>query len=203
MRKLATRIIELDRGRLAGWACDYDTYLVRKQEVLEARRSASKALFDKKLAQEEAWLRRGVALAQRSRAQSRINQLMQMRAERSARRDRTGNVTLRLAEAEKSGIKVIEADKASLLLGRRPDDAVRFFHGDHAPGTRSGSSARTARAKSDALIKLLLGQLQPTSGLIKHGTQARGIGLFRPAPPRPRSTTTRPSPTISPTVIPA
>ena len=108
LRKLATRIVELDRGRLASWACDYDTYLVRKQEVLEAE-ERRQALFDKKLAQEEAWIRRGVR-AQRSRAQSRINQLLQMRAERLARRERTGNVTLRLAEAERSGVKVIEAE---------------------------------------------------------------------------------------------
>ena len=101
LRRLATRIVELDRGRLASWACDYDTYLVRKQEVLEAE-ERQQALFDKKLAQEEAWIRRGVR-AQRSRAQSRINQLMQMRAERRDRRERTGNVTLRLAEAERSG----------------------------------------------------------------------------------------------------
>jgi len=78
LRRLATRIVELDRGRLVSWACDYDTYLVRKQEVLEAE-ERNQALFDKKLAQEEAWIRRGVR-AQRSRAQSRINQLKQMRA---------------------------------------------------------------------------------------------------------------------------
>src|SRR5207244_1134223 len=101
LRKVATRIVELDRGRLVSWACDYDTYLVRKQEVLEAE-ERQQAVFDKKLAQEEAWIRRGVR-AQRSRAQGRIRALMELREIRRARRDRTGNVTLHLSEAERSG----------------------------------------------------------------------------------------------------
>src|SRR6185437_736622 len=108
LRRLATRIVELDRGRLSSWSCDYDTYLVRKREVQEAE-ERQQALFDKKLAQEEEWIRRGVR-AQRSRAQSRINQLMQMRAERRARRERTGQANLKLAEAERSGVKVIDAE---------------------------------------------------------------------------------------------
>jgi ATP-binding cassette subfamily F protein uup len=167
LRRLATRIIELDRGRLAGWACDYDTYLVRKQEVLEAE-ERQQALFDKKLAQEEVWIRRGVR-AQRSRAQSRINQLMQMRAERSARRDRTGNVTLRLAEAEKSGVKVIEADQASFAwAGGRM--MLRDFSTVITRGDKIGLIGPNGSGKT-TLIKLLLGQLQPTSGVIKHGTK--------------------------------
>jgi len=166
LRRLATRIIELDRGRLAGWACDYDTYLVRKQEVLEAE-ERQQALFDKKLAQEEAWIRRGVR-AQRSRAQSRINQLMQMRAERSARRERTGNVTLRLGEAERSGVKVIEADGASFSWGDGRM-MLRDFSTVITRGDKIGLIGPNGSGKT-TLIKLLLGQLQPTAGLIKHGT---------------------------------
>src|SRR3954470_15020084 len=108
LRRLATRIVELDRGRFSSWACDYDAYLVRKQEVLEAE-ERNRALFDKKLAQEEEWIRRGVR-AQRSRATARINQLRAMRPEPRPRRERVGNVTLKLAEAERSGVKVIETE---------------------------------------------------------------------------------------------
>ena len=166
LRRLATRIIELDRGRLAGWACDYDTYLARKQEVLEAE-ERQQALFDKKLAQEEAWIRRGVR-AQRSRAQSRINQLMQMRAERSARRERTGSVNLKLGEAERSGVKVIEMDKVSFSWGdARP--LVRDFSTVITRGDKIGLIGPNGSGKT-TLIKLLLGQIAPTSGVIKHGT---------------------------------
>jgi ATP-binding cassette subfamily F protein uup len=166
LRKLATRIVELDRGRLASWACDYDTYLVRKEQVLEAEEK-QRAAFDKKLAQEEEWIRRGVR-AQRSRAQSRINQLIEMRAERRARRERLGNVTLKLAEAEKSGVKVIDAEKVSFAY---PDGRVlvRDFTTTITRGDKIGLIGPNGAGKS-TLIKLLLGQLAPTGGTIKHGT---------------------------------
>jgi ATP-binding cassette subfamily F protein uup len=167
LRKLATRIVELDRGRLVSWECDYDTYLARKQEVLEAE-ERQQALFDKKLAQEEAWIRRGVR-AQRSRAQSRINQLMQMRAERRARRERTGNVNLRLAEAERSGVKVIEAENVAFAW---PDGRVlvRDFTATLIRGDKIGIIGPNGVGKT-TLIKLLLGQIAPTSGTIAHGTK--------------------------------
>jgi ABC transport system ATP-binding/permease protein len=167
LRKLATRIVELDRGRLVSWACDYDTYLARKQEVLEAE-ERQQTLFDKKLAQEEAWIRRGVR-AQRSRAQSRINQLMQMRAERRARRERTGNVNLRLAEAERSGVKVIEAENVAFAW---PDGRVlvRDFTATLIRGDKIGIIGPNGVGKT-TLIKLLLGQIAPTSGTIAHGTK--------------------------------
>jgi ATP-binding cassette subfamily F protein uup len=167
LRKLATRIVELDRGRLVSWECDYDTYLARKQEVLEAE-ERQQTLFDKKLAQEEAWIRRGVR-AQRSRAQSRINQLMQMRAERRARRERTGNVNLRLAEAERSGVKVIEAENVAFAW---PDGRVlvRDFTATLIRGDKIGIIGPNGVGKT-TLIKLLLGQIAPTSGTIAHGTK--------------------------------
>jgi ATP-binding cassette subfamily F protein uup len=166
LRRLATRIVELDRGRLVSWACDYDTYLVRKQEVLEAE-ERNQALFDKKLAQEEAWIRRGVR-AQRSRAQSRINQLKQMRAERSARRERVGDVTLRLAEAERSGVKVIAAENMEFTWqGGKP--LVRDFNIVITRGDKIGLIGPNGAGKT-TLIKLLLGQIQPTGGEIRHGT---------------------------------
>jgi ATP-binding cassette subfamily F protein uup len=166
LRRLATRIIELDRGRLAGWACDYDTYLQRKQEVLEAE-ERQQAQFDKKLAQEEEWIRRGVR-AQRSRAQARINELKRMRAERKARRERTGNVTLRLGEAERTGFKVVEAENVTFSWPGGPTVAKDFStvvtRGDKIGLIGPNGSGKTT------LIKLLLGQLQPQQGTIKPGT---------------------------------
>jgi len=166
LRKLATRIVELDRGRLASWACDYDTYLVRKEEVLAAEEK-QQAAFDKKLAQEEVWIRKGVR-AQRSRAQGRIHALKQMRAERAARRERIGNVTLRLAEAERSGVKVIDVEDMSFAYadGRT---LVRDFTTTLTRGDKIGIIGPNGAGKS-TLIKLLLGQLAPTAGTIKHGT---------------------------------
>ena len=166
LRRLATRIVDLDRGRLASWACDYDTYLVRKEEVMEAEES-QQALFDKKLAQEEVWIRKGVK-AQRSRAQGRIHALMKMRAERAARRERTGNVAMRLAEAERSGVKVVEADGISFAFGDgRP--LVSDFTTLITRGDKIGLIGPNGAGKT-TLIKLLLGELKPTSGEIKHGS---------------------------------
>ncbi len=167
LRRLATRIVELDRGRLTSWACDYDTYLVRKQEVLEAE-ERQQALFDKKLAQEEAWIRRGVR-AQRSRAQSRVNQLMAMRAERRARRDRAGNATLRLAEAERSGVKVVNVENMSYAWPGQPP-LVRDFSTTIIRGDKIGLIGPNGAGKT-TLIKLLLGQIAPTVGTVAHGTK--------------------------------
>ena len=167
LRRISTRIVELDRGRLAGWACDYDTYLVRKQEVLEAE-ERQRALFDKKLAQEEEWIRRGVK-AQRSRATARIHALMDMRAQARARRDRTGTATIKLAEAERSGVKVVEAENVSYSW---PNGQVvlRDFSTVIRRGEKIGILGPNGAGKT-TLIKLLLGQLQPTSGSLKHGTK--------------------------------
>ena len=167
LRRLATRIIELDRGRLSSWACDYNTYLVRKQEVLEAEEK-NRALFDKKLAQEEAWVRKGVR-AQRTRNQSRINQLLVLRAEHRARRDRTGSVTLRLAEAERTGVKVIEAENLTFAWPGQPP-LVRDFSTTIIRGDKIGLIGPNGAGKT-TLIKLLLGQIAPTSGSLKHGTK--------------------------------
>ncbi|MGA3007271.1 MAG: ATP-binding cassette domain-containing protein, partial [Opitutaceae bacterium] len=171
LRKLATRIVELDRGRLASWACDYDTYLVRKEEVAAAEEK-QQAAFDKKLAQEEVWIRKGVR-AQRSRSRGRIHALMKMRAERAARRERTGNVTLRLAEAERSGVKVIDVEAMSFAYpnGRL---LVRNFTTTLTRGDKIGIIGPNGAGKS-TLIKLLLGQIAPTAGEIRHGTQLEVI----------------------------
>jgi len=166
LRRISTRIVELDRGRLAGWACDYDTYLVRKQDVLEAEEK-QRALFDKKLAQEEEWIRRGVK-AQRSRATARINALKAMRVEARARRDRTGTATIKLAEAERSGVKVIEAENVSYAWADGKT-VIRDFSTVIRRGEKIGILGPNGAGKT-TLIKLLLGQLAPTSGSVKHGT---------------------------------
>jgi len=166
LRRISTRIVELDRGRLAGWACDYDTYLVRKQEVLEAE-ERQRALFDKKLAQEEEWIRRGVK-AQRSRATARINALKEMRVQARARRDRTGTATIKLSEAERSGVKVVEAENVSYQWPNG-QVVIRDFSTVIRRGEKIGILGPNGAGKT-TLIKLLLGQLQPTSGSLKHGT---------------------------------
>ena len=167
LRKIATRIVELDRGRLAGWACDYDTYLVRKQEVLEAEEK-QRAAFDKKLAQEEEWIRRGVK-AQRSRANARIHALQAMRAAARARRDRTGTATMKVSEAERTGFKVIEAIDVTYAWSGGAAPVIRNFSTIIQRGEKIGILGPNGAGKT-TLIKLLLGQLQPTDGEIKHGT---------------------------------
>jgi ATP-binding cassette subfamily F protein uup len=166
LRQLSTRIVEVDRGRLIGWACDYDTFLVRKQAVLEAE-EVERAQFDKKLAQEEEWIRRGVK-AQRSRAQNRINALKAMRAERAARRERTGTARMSAQEAERSGFKVVTCENVSFGYGERTvvrDLTVRIERGDKIGIVGPNGAGKTT------LLRLLLGQLAPKSGVVDHGTR--------------------------------
>ena len=166
LRRLATRIVEVDRGRLIGWSCDYDTFLVRKQAVLEAE-EVERAQFDKKLAQEEVWIRRGVK-AQRSRAQNRINALKAMRAERAARRDRTGVAKLTAQEADRSGFKVITAEGAGFRWGERwivRDLDARIERGDKIGIVGPNGAGKTT------LLRLLLGELTPAAGKVEQGTR--------------------------------
>ena len=166
LRRLSTRIVEVDRGRLIGWACDYDTFLVRKQAVLEAE-EVQRALFDKKLAQEEEWIRRGVK-AQRSRAQNRIHALEKMRAERAARRDRTGTAKLTAQEADRTGFKVITCEGVDFSYADRPIIRgldVRIERGDKIGIVGPNGAGKTT------LLRLLLGQLAPTTGAVEHGTK--------------------------------
>jgi len=166
LRKIATRIVEVDRGKLVGWACDYDTFLVRKEAVLEAE-EVERAQFDKKLAQEEVWIRRGVK-AQRSRANNRIHALEKMRAERAARRDKTGTSKLTAQEADRSGFKVIACEGAGFKYDDRwiiRDLTTRIERGDKIGIVGPNGAGKTT------LLRLMLGQLPPTVGKVEQGTR--------------------------------
>jgi ATP-binding cassette subfamily F protein uup len=168
LRKLATRIVEVDRGQLIGWACDYDTFLVRKQAVLEAE-EVERAQFDKKLAQEEVWIRGGVK-AQRSRANNRIHALEKMRAERADRRDRQGKATMTAQEADRSGFKVITCEDAGFRYADDGPWIVRDVTTRIERGDKIGIVGPNGAGKT-TLLKLLLGQLKPKVGLVEQGTQ--------------------------------
>ena len=111
LQRLATRIVELDRGQLTSWPGDYATYLRRKEEAL-ANEAAEQERFDKKLAEEEVWLRQGIK-ARRTRNEGRVRALMAMRAERAARREQLGDVRMQVERADASGKLVFEAKHVS------------------------------------------------------------------------------------------
>jgi ATP-binding cassette subfamily F protein uup len=166
LRKLATRIIELDRGNLHSWACDYETYLKRKQALLDGE-AEQWAQFDKKLAQEELWIRKGIK-ARRTRNEGRVRALEQMRLERQHRRERSGTAQLNLNEAELSGRKVAAINNLSYAYENLP--IVTHFHTDIMRGDKIGIVGPNGCGKS-TLIQLLLGQLEPQQGTVKHGTK--------------------------------
>ncbi len=167
LRKLATRIIELDRGKLASWSCDYDTYLVRKEEVMLAEEKQA-AAFDKRLAQEEVWLRRGVK-ARRTRDEGRVTRLKKMRMERRARRNAVGKANINLSEAERSGQRVVETLGVSFAYPEG-DTLVRDLDLMINRGDKIGLIGPNGAGKT-TFIKMLLGQLEPTAGEIKRGTR--------------------------------
>ena len=172
LRKLSTRIVELDRGHLTSWACDYDTYLERKGAALEAEEKQW-AAFDKKLAQEEAWLRQGVK-ARRTRNEGRVRALKALRAERGKRRERTGTAKIELQEGGTSGQKVIEAKDASFGYDGVP--IVSNFTSTLWRGDKIGIIGPNGCGKT-TLLKLLLGRLEPQEGSVKLGTQLQVVYL--------------------------
>jgi ATP-binding cassette subfamily F protein uup len=172
LRKLATRIVELDRGQLTSWACDYDTYLERKAANLEAEEKQW-AAFDKKLAQEEAWLRQGVK-ARRTRNEGRVRALLKMRTERNERRQREGTARIEIQAGSLSGQKVIEARDISFAFGDRA--IVRAFSTTVWRGDKIGIIGPNGGGKT-TLLKLLLGQLAPDSGEVKLGTNLQVVYL--------------------------
>ncbi len=172
LRKLATRIVELDRGQLTSWACDYDTFLVRKAAALEAE-TKQWAAFDKKLAQEEAWIRQGVK-ARRTRDEGRVTALKKMRVERSQRREREGKAKIEISEGTISGQKVIQAKDVSFAYGDTPIVSgltTTIWRGDKIGIIGPNGSGKTT------LLRLLLGKLEPQSGEVKAGTQLQVVYL--------------------------
>lgn len=166
LKKLATRIVELDRGRLTSWACDYETYLKRRQALLDAEETQW-AEFDRKLAQEEVWIRKGIK-ARRTRNEGRVRELEKMRQERSLRRERTGTVKMQLNEAELTGRKVITAKNISCGYGGA--DIIKDFSVEILRGDRVGIIGPNGCGKS-TLLNALLGLLAPRQGEAVHGTR--------------------------------
>ena len=165
LRRLATRIIELDRGHLTSWPGDYDTFVTRKEAWLGAE-VLQQEKFDKKLAQEEAWLRRGVK-ARRTRDEGRVKALMAMRQARAARRDVVGHVQLAIGAAERSGHVVFEAQQVNFGYdGRR---IVRDFTARIVRGDRIGLVGPNGAGKT-TLLRLLTGEAAPETGTIERGT---------------------------------
>ncbi len=165
LRRLATRIVELDRGRLMDWGSDYDTYLERKDASLVAE-SREWEEFDKKLAREEVWIRTGIQ-ARRTRNEGRVRALESLRSQRKARRDRTGTVSMRAQEAERSGRLVAEATGVS--FSRAEKVIVRNFTTTIMRGDRVGVIGANGTGKT-TLLRLLLGELEPDKGSIRIGT---------------------------------
>ena len=165
LRRVATRIVELDRGRLVDWGGDYDTYLARKAAALDVE-SREWAEFDRKLAQEEVWIRTGIQ-ARRTRNEGRVRNLEALRVQRSQRRERVGTVRLQAQEAERSGRLVVEAKQVDFFRGERP--IVRNFSTIITRGDRVGLIGPNGSGKT-TLLRLLLGELTPDAGTITLGT---------------------------------
>ncbi|MBD9675128.1 ATP-binding cassette domain-containing protein [Pseudomonas sp. PDM18] len=167
LQAVATRILELDRGHLIDWNGDYASFLVHKEQELAAEEAAN-ALFDKRLAQEEVWIRQGIK-ARRTRNEGRVRALKAMRNERAERRERQGKASFQMETAEKSGKQVIVVEKAGFAHPGGPA-LIRDFSLVLQRGDRIGLLGANGTGKT-TLLKLLLGDLQPTSGSVKEGTR--------------------------------
>ena len=166
MDNLATRFIEIDRGKLAEFNCNYATYIQRKKDMLETE-DRHNALFDKRLSQEEVWIRQGIK-ARRTRNEGRVRALEALRVEHAARRKQVGTAKMDIQQADKSGKIVAEAEDISFAF----DDGnavVKSFSTLIQRGDKVGLIGRNGVGKT-TLLKLLLGQLEPQQGNIKTGT---------------------------------
>jgi ATP-binding cassette subfamily F protein uup len=164
LERLATRIVELDRGTLTSWPGDYPRFLRKKEEWL-ANEAVRHEKFDKRLAVEEAWLRQGVK-ARRTRDEGRVRALLAMRNERAARRMQPGAVRLQADQAERSGQMVFEADGVGKAFGHHV--VVRDFSTRVMRGDRIGLVGPNGAGKT-TLLRLLLGEMPPDAGTVRHG----------------------------------
>jgi ATP-binding cassette subfamily F protein uup len=170
LQKLATRIIDLDRGQLQSWQGTYDDYLRRKAASLEDEANQN-AEFDKKLAQEEVWIRQGIK-ARRTRNEGRVRALEQLRRERAQRRNLQGTSKITLDQAERSGKKVIEVDNISFRYGDKV--IIQDFSTLIQRGDKIGLIGPNGAGKS-TLLKLLLKELEPSSGTVTQGTKLQAV----------------------------
>ena len=168
LQRLATRIVELDRGRLTSWPGDYATFLERKEEWL-ATEAVQDAKFDKRLAEEEAWLRQGIK-ARRTRNEGRVRALLAMREERAARRAHIGGVQLRAETSDRTGQVVFEAEHLAKSFAGQPvvtDLTLRVMRGDRIGLIGPNGSGKTT------LLKMLMGELAPDAGEVRRGTNVQ------------------------------
>lgn len=166
LQKLSTRIVDLDRGELVSWPGSYSDYLRRKAAALEEEANRN-AEFDKKLAQEETWIRQGIK-ARRTRNEGRVRSLKKLREERSKRRNVQGTTRLSLDSGEASGKKVVEAEDISFQYGDKP--VVSHFSASIQRGDKIGLLGPNGVGKT-TLLQLLLGDLQPDKGSVEQGTR--------------------------------
>ena len=172
LQRLATRIVEIDRGKLTSWPGDYANFLMRKEKALEDEQTAN-AKFDKKLEQEEEWIRQGIK-ARRTRNEGRARALLEMREQRAGRIKPDAQARIYIEEAEQSGRKVIRAKNVSYRYGEVPlieNLSLKIMRGD-----RLGLIGNNGVGKT-TLLRLLLGELVPQSGTLKHGTNL-AVGYF-------------------------
>jgi ATP-binding cassette subfamily F protein uup len=172
LQRLATRIVEIDRGKLTSWPGDYDNFLRRKEKTLEDE-AVAEGKFDKKLAEEEAWIRQGIK-ARRTRNEGRVRSLLKMREEREERIAKEGKARIHIEEAEQSGRKVIRARNVSYSYGN--EEVIRDFSVKIMRGDRIGLIGNNGVGKT-TLLRLLLGELEPQSGTVKIGTGLE-VGYF-------------------------
>lgn len=166
LQNLSTRIAEVDRGKIVSWSCKYRDYLERR-EAAEESEQKSNSEFDKKLEKEEAWIRRGVK-ARRARNEGRVRALMKLREEYRNRRNKTGQVKMQITDAHKSGRLVSVSKNISFSYGNK--SIINSFTYDIVRGDRIGLIGSNGSGKS-TLVKLLLGELKPSSGTVELGTQ--------------------------------
>lgn len=165
MTRLATRIVELDRGKIFNWSCDYPTFLQRKQQALDVE-SVQRADFNKKLAKEEVWIRKGIK-ARRTRNEGRVRSLERMREEKKAQRQQVGQARIQAQEADASGRLVIKAAHLGFSYGEQciiRDFSTQIMRGDKIGIIGANGSGKTT------LLRILMGQLQPDNGESKLGT---------------------------------
>jgi ATP-binding cassette subfamily F protein uup len=165
LQRLATRILEIDRTKLLSWDCDYRNYLLRKDQAMEAESDAN-SRFDKKLAEEEVWVRQGIK-ARRTRNEGRVRTLQAMRTEQAKRIKHSGGAQITIGEAESSGRKVIRLRNVECGYGEEP--VIKGLTLTIQRGERIGLVGNNGIGKS-TLLKLILGELEPTQGTVKLGT---------------------------------